>query len=157
MELRHLRYFVAVAEELNFTRAAEREMVAQSSLSQQIQDLEQELGLQLFARSTRKTELTSVGQDLLAEARAILKRVERFEQRARRRSRGQLGRLRLSAISALANAELAELLRGFRGQHPDIEVGLDVHPSLWQVAALREGTIDAGFVTLPDSLLAGLA
>lgn len=156
MELRHLRYFVAVAEELSFTRAAERELVAQPSLSQQIRELEGELEVELFVRSTRRTELSPVGRELLPEARAILNRVEEFKESVNRRKRGDLGELRLGCISALANADLASLLRIFREANPGLSVGLEVVPSLVQAQALRTGTIDAGFLTLSRDELAGL-
>lgn len=156
MELRHLRYFVAVAETLSFTKAAEREMVAQPSLSQQIRELETELEVELFVRSTRRTELSAVGRELLSEARAILRRVDRFQESASRRKRGELGELRIGCISALANARLASLLRAFREANPNLSVGLEVFPSLIQAQALRAGTIDAGFLTLSEDELAGL-
>lgn len=156
MELRHLRYFVAVAEELSFTKAAERELVAQPSLSRQIRDFEAELEVELFVRSTRRTELSAVGRELLPEAKAILRRVDRFKESVSRRKRGELGELRLSCISALANAGLASLLRTFCEGNPGLSVGLEVSPSVVQAEALRSGTIDAGFLTLSEDELAGL-
>ena len=156
MELRQLRLFVAVAEELSFTRAAQRLMMAQPPLSQGIQAFEAELGVTLFHRTTRRIELTSVGRELLPEARAILESAERFEQRAQARRRGELGELRLSTISGLATAELAKLLRRFRADHPGLSVSLDVHPSVWQMQALLAGSLDAGFLSLPPDRLEGL-
>lgn len=156
MELRHLRYFVAVAEELNFTKAAQREAVAQPSLSQQIRELETELEVELFVRSTRRTELSPVGRELLPEAKAILSRVEGFKESVYRRKRGELGELRLGCISALANASLAALLRTFREANPGLSVGLEVIPSLVQAQGLRAGAIDAGFLTLSEDELVGL-
>ena len=156
MEIRHLRYFVAVAEELNFTRAAERELIAQPSLSQQIREFESELEVELFVRSTRRTELSAVGRELLPEARAILKRVDKFKESALRRKRGELGELRLGCISALANANLAELLREFRGSHRGLTVSLEVLPSLIQADALRQGSLDAGFLSLTEDELVDL-
>lgn len=156
MDFRHLRYFVAVAEELNFTRAAERELIAQPSLSQQIRELEAELEVELFVRSTRRTRLSAVGRDLLPEARAILRNLEKFKESAQRRKRGELGELRLGCISALANSQLADLLRGFRTDNAGLTVSLEVMPSLLQADALRQGSLDAGFLTLSSDELVDL-
>jgi DNA-binding transcriptional LysR family regulator len=156
MELRQLRYFVAVAEELSFTRAAARLHMAQPPLSQQIAGFESELGLSLFHRTTRRIELTSLGRELLPEARAIVDSVERFSQRTEARRRGELGELKLSVISGLATSELAELLRGFRAENPGLKVSLEVHPSVWQLQAFRDSTLDAGFLSLPEQELMGL-
>jgi DNA-binding transcriptional LysR family regulator len=157
MELRQLRYFVAVAEELSFTRAAARLHMAQPPLSQQIAGFEAELGLPLFHRTTRRIELTSVGRELLPEARAIVSSVERFAQRAEARRRGELGELKLSVISGLATSELAELLQAFRAEHPGLTVSLEVHPSIWQLQAFRDSILDAGFLSLPQHELVGFA
>ncbi len=156
MDLRHLRYFITVAEELNFTRAAQRLHMAQPPLSQQIAQFEQELGLTLFDRSTRKVALSAVGADLLTEARAILESVDLFLAGVESRRRGERGQLRLSVISGLANSELAELLRDFRGTYPGISVSLEVHPSVWQLKAFRDSALDAGFLSRPEAELSGL-
>lgn len=156
MDLRHLRMFVAVAQELSFTKAAQRLHMAQPPLSQGIAGFEQELGVALFHRTTRSIELTAVGRELLPEAVAILESVERFSQRVEARRRGELGELRLSVISGLANAELAKLLRVFRKENPGLTVSLDVHPSVWQLRALQSGALDAGFLSLPPDRLEGL-
>lgn len=153
MDLRQLRYFVTVAEELSFSRAATRLHMAQPPLSQQIANFESELGLPLFHRTTRRIGLTSVGRELLPEAQAILESVARFAQRAEERRRGELGELRLSVISGLATSELAELLRDFRHDNPGLKVTLEVHPSIWQLQAFRESTLDAGFLTLSSDVL----
>lgn len=155
MELRQLRYFVAVAEELSFTKAAARLHMAQPPLSQQIAGFEAELGMPLFHRTTRRIELTSVGRELLPEARAIVESVERFAQRAAARRRGEMGELKLSVISGLATSQLAELLRAFRAEHPGLKVTLEVHPSIWQLQAFHESTLDAGFLSLPQDQLVG--
>ncbi len=155
MELRQLRYFVAVAEELSFTKAAARLHMAQPPLSQQIAGFEAEIGLELFHRTTRRIQLTSVGRELLPEAKAIVDSVERFAQRAESRRRGELGELKLSVISGLATSALAELLSDFRLEHPGLKVTLEVHPSAWQLRAFRDSTLDAGFLSLPEDELVG--
>src|SRR5436853_7897664 len=100
MDIRHLRYFVAVAEEGNVTRAAERLGIQQPPLSQQIRALEAELDVQLFRRKPRGVEMTEAGQTLLAEARAILRQVERATSATRRCARGEVGRIALGFTSS---------------------------------------------------------
>jgi DNA-binding transcriptional LysR family regulator len=129
--------------------------MAQPPLSQQIAGFEAELGLPLFQRTTRRIELTSVGRELLPEALSILAAVERFSHRVEARRRGELGELKLSVISGLANSQLAELLRAFRAENPGLQVTLEVHPSLWQLQAFHDSTIDAGFLSLPEDELVG--
>lgn len=157
MDLRQLRLFVTVAEELSFTKAAQRLHMAQPPLSQGIAGFEEELGIKLFHRTTRQIELTSMGRELLPEALEILQSVERFSQRVEARRRGELGELKLSVISGLANAELAKLLRVFREENPGLTVSLEVHPSVWQLQALRTGALDAGLLSLPPDRLDGMA
>src|ERR1700690_2353913 len=111
MELRHLRYFVAVAEELHFGRAAARLRIAQPPLSQQIRSLEQELGVALFTRTTRRVELTPAGRALLPEARQALEQAARAALTAQRASRGEIGRL---AIGFVPSADLDLLPRVLR-------------------------------------------
>src|SRR5919202_1841359 len=104
MELRHLRYFVILAEELNFCRAAERLHIAQPPLSQQIRCLENELGLQLFDRKTRPLQLTPAGQVFLEETRQIFTQVEQAIILAQRASRGEMGRLTVGINTSIANS-----------------------------------------------------
>jgi DNA-binding transcriptional LysR family regulator len=99
MELRHLRYFVAVAGELHFTRAAEGLHISPPSLTQQIQNLEQELGARLFVRTKREVKLTDAGRRFLDEARATLQQAERAELVARRAGRGEVGRVEIGFVS----------------------------------------------------------
>jgi len=155
MELRHLKYFVAVAEELSFTKAAERLHIAQPPLSQQIVALEEELGLLLFTRTTRKTDLTQAGKEFLPEARAILESVNRLEQNAQLRKKGELGELSISTVSSLASRHFASTLRAFQKDNKGIKVALISNASIWQIQALRENKIDVGFLLLPPSYLQG--
>ncbi|MFL5320092.1 MAG: LysR family transcriptional regulator [Myxococcaceae bacterium] len=146
MELRHLRYFVAVAEDLNFTRAAARLHIAQPPLSQQIKALEDELGCELFERAGRSTLLTQNGRELLPEAKRILDGVEQLSERARQRARGEQGELRLALTSSFATPRFATMLRNFQRKHPGVRVSLGDHPSKWQLEALARGEIDVGFL-----------
>ena len=118
MELRHLRYFLAVAEELSFRRAAEKLHIAQPPLSAQIKALEQELRVRLFQRTTRSVQLTHAGRVFLEEARAVLAAASQAEQRTRDAEHGMAGTLRVGLIAPVANAWLAGILRRFRQRLP---------------------------------------
>src|SRR3984893_4466533 len=121
MELRHLRYFVAVAEELNFTRAAKRLGINQPPLSLQIRQLEKEMGTPLFRRQARGVELTSAGKLMLEEARVILKQVERAKTGVRRRARGETGRLNVgSSGGTYFHPLIPAIIREYGMQYPDI-------------------------------------
>ncbi len=147
MELRHLRYFVAVAEELHFGRAAERLHIAQPPLSRQIRDLERDVGVELFARGTRGVELTAAGRAFLAEVRQVLAQAERALRAAQRAARGEAGRLRVGFVEAATySGILAEVLGFFRQHLPEVGLGLFELDSLEQAEALREGRIDVGIV-----------
>jgi DNA-binding transcriptional LysR family regulator len=150
MELRHLRYFIVVAEELNFTRAAERLHIAQPPLSQQIQALEAELGVQLFERKKRPLQLTPAGQVLLTEARLVFATVERAIISTKRASRGEIGRLVVGANSSIANSVLPDILRVFRSRFGDVELVLRELTSFQQIQELRSRQIDVGFDRLPN-------
>jgi DNA-binding transcriptional LysR family regulator len=149
MELRHLRYFVAVAEELNFSRAAERLGIAQPPLSQQIKLLEGELGVPLFIRAHRRVELTDVGRALLNDARRTLVQAGRFVDIARRAARGEAGSLRLGFSSAALYTMVPAILRAFLARAPEVTLNLLERSSEEQIEMLAEGGIDAGFVRLP--------
>ncbi len=152
MELRHLRYFVAVAEELSFTRAAKRLRMAQPPLSQQIRALEEELGGELFERAGRTVLLTRAGADLLPEARQILEAVDRLRERAMRRARGEQGALSIGMVTSFATPRLASMLQQFQRVHPGIQLSLGDHPSSWQLEALVRGDLDAGFLRPPAKM-----
>ncbi len=150
MELRHLRYFLAVAEELSFTRAALRLHIAQSPLSQQIKALEADLGLPLFHRTKRHVELTEAGKVLIGEARAILKRVDEARRAARRAHDGLTGRLVIGFTSSASYDVLPTLLADYRAAHPHVDIILReglLSPD--QLRAIEEGDQDVGLLRPP--------
>jgi DNA-binding transcriptional LysR family regulator len=147
MELRHLRYFVAVGEEQHYGRAAQRLRVAQPALSRQIQDLEREVGFTLFERLPRGVKLSSAGKLFLQDARRILKEVAEATARAARVARGQSGTLRVGFTeNASWRGEVPESFRRFREMQPDAELQLQPSPSWVQLEGIRSGRLDAGFV-----------
>ncbi len=149
MELRHLRYFVAVAEELNFRRAAERLRLAQPALSAQVKNLEEELGVRLFNRTTRSVELTPTGQVFLKEARGILGATMHAEQLVRRAQHGLVGTMRVGVITPAMGPLLAKVLRTYRQKYPGVQVSLSALTSTEQLRRLREGELDAGILRPP--------
>jgi DNA-binding transcriptional LysR family regulator len=152
MELRHLRYFVAVAEELHFRRAAERLGIAQPALSQQIQQLEHEIEALLFHRLTRGVELTDAGKSLRDDARAILDRVEQAKAKAQRVARGDQGMIRIGFTgSAFFNPLVPAVIQDYRARFPGIAVSLVEAATSQLVVALREGRVDAAFVRSRDA------
>ncbi|MDF7825819.1 LysR family transcriptional regulator [Pontiellaceae bacterium B12227] len=149
MELRHLRYFIAVAEELHFGRAAERLHMAQPPLSQQIKGLEEELGVQLLARTKRKVELTPAGRLFLDEARLTLVQAERAQRIAVEAEQGVRGRLRVGFVTSACYSILPVLVRRFRKDNPLIDLELmEMTPSR-QIEAMEEGSIDVGILRPP--------
>jgi DNA-binding transcriptional LysR family regulator len=149
MELRHLRYFVAVAEELHFGRAAERLGIAQPPLSRQIQNLETELGFKLFERTQRRVELSAAGAVLFARSREVLERLDEAVREARRASTGKRGRVAVGYPSSLAYTGLVGVLRAFRAECPDVELAVRELPPAEQVEYLKKGELDVGFLRGP--------
>jgi DNA-binding transcriptional LysR family regulator len=159
IELRHLRYFVALAEELHFTRAARRLGISQPPLSQQIRQMEEALDTPLFDRARKRVALTEAGRMLLAEARATLAQAERAEMVARRAGRGELGELRVGLFaSAPLLPGFARTVLAFRQRLPDVRLALQEAPTLTQIEALQRRELEAGFLRLPAgaALPAGL-
>src|SRR6478752_6465010 len=147
MELRHLRYFLAVGEDQHYGRAAERLGVAQPALSRQIQDLEKEIGFKLFDRMPRGVRLSAAGELFMADAKRILQEVSEATARATRVARGQSGTLRIGfAENASWHGVVPESFRRFREQQPDVDLQLQPAASLEQLDAIRSGRLDAGFV-----------
>lgn len=145
MELRHLRCFVAVAEELHFARAAARLHIEQSPLSRVIKDLEYRLGVQLFERTTRRTRLTWAGTVLLEEAQRIFAVVDQARASVQGAAAGYRGRLRVALSDGVPQSRLAALLALCREEDPDVEISLSEVPSLVQAKGLQEGLFDLGF------------
>lgn len=157
MELRHLRYFVVTAEAQHFTRAAEILGMAQPPLSQQIRQLEQEVGTPLFDRTGRGVVLNDAGRAFLSCAQDILRRADAAMQTAQRAARGEVGELALGFTeSASFNGVVTEVIRRYRQQYPDVEMTLSQGDSETLVAQLRDGAIDAAFVRPPFALDGGL-
>jgi len=148
-ELRLIRYFVAVAEELHFGRAAARLHVAQPGLSQQIKSLEQSLGVLLLERTSRQVRLTPAGSLLLTEGRRLLAESARVVDRVRRTGRGEIGRVTVAAIGSATYDVVPRLLRAHRKRCPDVELVLREMSTPAQVQALRAGEIDLGLLRLP--------
>jgi DNA-binding transcriptional LysR family regulator len=149
MELRQLRYFVAVAEELHFGRAAARLHMSQPPLSAQVRALEHEIGVQLLERSTRRTALTPAGELFYRRAREILSAADSAEEEAREADAGRRGRLRIGFVGSANFTVLPLAIRSFRQHRPKVEVWLDALTSNEQVAALHAGTLDVGLIRLP--------
>lgn len=149
MELRHLRYFVAVAEELHFGRAATRLYIVQPSLSQQIRQLEDELGVPLLRRTKRSVELTDAGRVFLTEAQNVLSQVQEAKRAAQRAARGEIGRLVLGYISSSTYDLLPMMLSAYRERFPEIDVALRELTTQEQVRALEEEAIQVGLLRLP--------
>ncbi|AUC94972.1 MULTISPECIES: LysR substrate-binding domain-containing protein [Bradyrhizobium] len=157
MELRHIRYFVALGEELNFTRAAERLHIAQPPLSQQIRQLEDELGVTLLQRNSRPVRLTEAGVLFLARARALLASFEDAVADTRRVGRGQAGKLALGFVGSAMFAGLPDVVGAYRDACPDVELVLDEMLAAEIAEALRRRRIDVGFARpalLPEAGLA---
>jgi len=150
MELRHLRYFTAVAEERNFTRAAERLGIKQPPLSLQIRRLEKELGTPLFRRLTRGVELTGAGKLLLEQARAILGQVEQTKRDVKRRARGETGRINVGSSGATYFHPLVPtIIREYAKQYPDVVLAPEASNTAMLTARLQAGAVDVAFVRPP--------
>jgi DNA-binding transcriptional LysR family regulator len=158
MELRQLRYFLAVGEEQHYGRAAQRLRVAQPALSRQIQNLEHEIGFELFERLPRGVKITDAGKLFLDDTRRILEGVSDATARAKRIASGQAGTLRLGFVESISwQGGVPDSLRDFRERHPDVELQLKSLRSLEQIPAIHSGALDAGFalpVANPDHGLA---
>jgi DNA-binding transcriptional LysR family regulator len=155
VELRHLRYFVTLAGELHFRRAAERLHIAQPALSQQIRQLEDEVQVKLLLRTTRQVQLTDAGRTFLPEARRILGDLDRATRLARLTGRGESGVLTIGCTEAAEISVLPRALAAFRKAAPGVTLAVESLTTSDQVQALRDGRIQLGFLRLPceDSAL----
>ena len=149
MELRHLKYFVAVAEELHFGRAAKRLCITQQPLSRQIKDLEEELGVELFYRTKRTVRLTEVGAIFLAETRKTLQQAEHAVHIVRQAQQGKIGRLTVGFTGSALNIVLPAAVRQFKQLFPQVELVLKRMQTLEQVEALNSQQIDLGLLHPP--------
>lgn len=152
MELRHIRYFLAVAEERHFTRAAARVGIGQPPLSQQIKDLEAEIGAQLFHRVAHGAELTAAGEAFLKGVEEMPSLAERAKRAAQRASRGEVGSLRVGFTASSAfNGAVPMAIRAFRRAYADVELTLEEANTTRLVAGLKEGSLDAAFLRPGDA------
>jgi DNA-binding transcriptional LysR family regulator len=152
MELRHLRYVIAVAEELHLGRAAARLNMSQPPLSQQIRQLEDEIGTQLFRRTNRQVRLTEAGEAFVREARQILVHAEHATKIAVRASKGEIGQLAVATVTSTESGffkVVVDILREFASRYPKVRLLLRSLNPDQQIQALREGRIQIGFLTLP--------
>jgi DNA-binding transcriptional LysR family regulator len=145
MELRHLRYFIAVASNLNFSEASRRLHVAQPAISQTILDLEDELGVKLLLRTRRNVKLTAAGSAFFEEAQGIVLRADRATMTAQRTSRGEIGCLRIGFLPCAAGPFLPTVIKAYRKKFPNVEVQLHDMNTEQQLSAFDEGKIDIGF------------
>lgn len=149
LEARQLRYFVAVAEELHFGRAANRLHMSQPPLSQQIRQLESQLGVQLFERTKRSVRLTHPGTVFLVQARAVLNGLDDAVESVRVAARGEAGFLRLGFTAASAYSVVPILIRRFKERYPQVEVALHERITVEQALDLHEARLDIGLLRLP--------
>ncbi|HCF9835572.1 TPA: LysR family transcriptional regulator [Pseudomonas aeruginosa] len=156
MELRHLRYFIAIAEELHFGRAAERLGISQPPLSQQIRALEEEIGARLFERTNRRVELTDAGRLFLDESRQVLAQVDKAVLLARRAHLGELGELKIGfTSSAPFTSTIPSSIHAFRKAYPDVHLDLQEMSSRQVLKALLEESLQVGVIrplALPDAV-----
>lgn len=149
MEMRQLHYFVAVAEELHFKKAAERLQMTQPPLSQQIQSLEKELGVTLLNRTKRSVKLTEAGEAFLHAVKQMLAHLDKAVEEVRLLDCGKMGRIRIGFVGSATYDVLPQMLRSFREHNPNVDVELAELPSPDQVRALLNGAIDVGVLRPP--------
>ncbi len=149
MELRHLRYFVAVARARNFTRAAEILHIAQPPLSRQVQQLEDELGIDLIEAGSRPLRLTEAGRLFYEQASQVLERVDEMKAMIGRFQDGNRSRFSMGFVPSTLYGKLPEVIRGYRAARPEVDLSLLEMTSMEQIGALKEGRIDVGFGRIP--------
>ena len=150
MDLRHLRYFLAVADELHFRRAAERIHISQPALSQAVRELEDELAVSLFIRTTRRVELTEEGRSFRRDALRILADLDVAADRARAVASGQIAELAIGFVGIATNMGLAEAIRAYHAAAPQVRLHLEEAPSAQIERNVVSGTVDVGFIRIID-------
>lgn len=157
MDIRHFRYFLAVARHGNFTRAAEQLGIAPPTLTRQIQDMENELGTRLFVRQTREVSLTEAGTALLIEAEATVRQFEYAQQNAQRAGRGDTGHIELGYVaSAVYSGQLQKQVQGFAAEYPDVSLNVRESPMASLPSMILEGRFDLGYIRCPLTLPEGI-
>lgn len=157
MDIRHFRYFLAVARQGNFTRAAEQLGIAPPTLTRQIQDMESELGTRLFVRQTREVSLTEAGAALLIEAEATVRQFESAQRNAQRAGRGDIGHIELGYVaSAVYSGLLQKQVQAFSRECPDVSLNVRENPMVSLPTLVLEGRFDIGYVRSPMNLPDGL-
>jgi DNA-binding transcriptional LysR family regulator len=157
MDIRHFRYFLAVARHRNFTRAAEQLGIAPPTLTRQIQDMEAELGARLFLRQARDVSLTEAGAALLIEAEATVRQFESAQRNAQRAGRGDIGHIELGYVaSAVYSGLLQKQVQGFAAQFPDVSLNVRESPMASLPNMILEGRFDLGYIRCPLALPDGV-
>ncbi|WP_421551388.1 LysR family transcriptional regulator [Pseudomonas yamanorum] len=157
MEIRHFRYFLAVARQRNFTRAAEQLGIAPPTLSRQIQDMENTLGTRLFIRQQREVSLTEAGAALLIEAEATVRQFEFAQRNAQRAGRGEIGHIELGYVaSAVYSGLLQHQVQSFCGDFPDVSLSVSESPMATLPGLVAEGRFDIGYIRSPMTLPEGV-
>lgn len=149
MELRHLKYFLKLAEELSFVRAAEKLFISQPPLSRQIKELETEIGAQLFERNNKRVVLTDAGKFYEKEIREVLKNIERINIQTKKISENESGEFRIAYVSSTFSGDISELIQYLSTQYPYVNFRLYEVPTVKQIKALEEFKIDLGIVRAP--------
>ncbi|WP_077045200.1 LysR family transcriptional regulator [Pseudomonas sp. KK4] len=157
MDIRHFRYFLAVARHRNFTRAAEQLGIAPPTLTRQIQDMEAELGARLFVRQARDVSLTEAGAALMIEADATVRQFESAQRNAQRAGRGEIGHIELGYVaSAVYSGLLQKQVQGFAGQYPDVSLNVRESPMASLPNMILEGRFDLGYIRGPLAMPEGV-
>ncbi|WP_137806362.1 LysR family transcriptional regulator [Pseudomonas sp. G(2018)] len=157
MDIRHFRYFLAVARQRNFTRAAEQLGIAPPTLTRQIQDMEAELGARLFLRQARDVSLTEAGAALVIEAEATVRQFESAQRNAQRAGRGDIGHIELGYVaSAVYSGALQKQVQAFADQYPDVSLNVRESPMASLPNMILEGRFDLGYIRCPMALPEGV-
>lgn len=150
MELRHLRYFLMLAEELHFGKASKRLFISQPPLSRQIKELEEELGASLFLRDNKRVELTEAGRFFLKEAQAIFEKLESAKQQASQIHHSLAGEIKIGYISSVDKTKLGQLIQHLQDKHPYLQTKIFELSTEKQISALVQGKMDIGIIRAPN-------